>query len=102
VDLDEKRGHQRVRRYARDICDHHIKNGRRVVRRLGRQKLVAARDNVLTAFVGIRRRAIALLAAICGLLIELSAGKAVEGPNKQKDCQEGDGNMNASTHYPLK
>jgi integrase len=50
---------QRLRRCARNICDHHVKDRRRVAGRFQRQKLVAARNNVLTALVRIRRRAIA-------------------------------------------
>jgi hypothetical protein len=57
-----------------------------MVRGLRRKKMVAALDGSFAAVVGIRRRTIALVAAIRSLLIELPTGKAVEGANQQKDC----------------
>jgi hypothetical protein len=59
---------------------------RRMAGRVGCDKLVAAWNGSLAAVIGIRRRALALLAAIRRLLIELSTGEAVEGTYKQKDC----------------
>ncbi len=69
-----------------------------MVCRLGRYKLVAALNGGLTAVVGIRRRALALLAAIRSFLIELSTGEAVEGPDQQQDCESGDGDVQATAH----
>jgi hypothetical protein len=65
---------------------------------LGRHKVVPTLNGGFAAVVGIRRRALTLFTAIRSLLIELSASEAVERPNEQKDCKEGDGNVNASTH----
>ena len=72
-----------------------------MVRRLRSHKLIAVRNRTSTAIVGIRRRALALFAAVGCLLIELAAGKTVEGPRQQKNCQESDANMHTSTHTGL-
>ena len=69
-----------------------------MVRRLRRHQLVATWNGSFAALVGVRRRALALLAAIRSLLIEPSTSEAIERLNQQQDCQEGNGNMNASTH----
>jgi len=69
-----------------------------MIRGLGRQKMIAALDGSFTAVVGIRRRAFPLVAAIRSLLIELPTGEAVERSHQQKNCQEDNGNVNASTH----
>jgi hypothetical protein len=65
---------------------------------LGCHELVAAWHGRLATVIGIRRRALALLTAIRRFLIELSTGKAVERTYKQKDCQEGDGDVHATAH----
>jgi hypothetical protein len=57
-----------------------------MIRGLGDQKMTAALDGSFTAVVGVGRRAFPLVAAILGLLIELSTGEAIERPNQQKDC----------------
>ena len=98
VDLDEKRCQERLRRRARYICHGDIENGRRMVRRLGCHKLVAALNGSFAAVVWVRRRALALLAAIRSLLIKPSVGEAVEGPNEQKYCYEGDGDVHVTAH----
>jgi hypothetical protein len=69
-----------------------------MVWRLRRHKPVAALNGSLAAVVGIGRRALALLAAIRRFLIELSSGEAVEGTYKQEDCQNGDGDVQATAH----
>jgi len=71
-----------------------------MIGRLRRDKLVAVLNGGLTAVVGIRWRALAFLAAVRGLLIELATREAVERPHEQKYCQEGDGNENATTQSP--
>jgi hypothetical protein len=60
--------------------------------------LVPILNGSFAAVVGVRRRALALLTAIRGLLIELSASEAVERPNEQKDCCQGDGDVHETAH----
>jgi len=86
VDFDKKGRHQQLQCRARDIRHRDLESGRRMIRRLSRQKVVAVLNGSFAAVVGIRRRALALLTAIRSLLIELSTSEAVEGPNEQKDC----------------
>jgi hypothetical protein len=102
VNLNRQKGHQRLRSCIRDIHHNDIKNGRQMVRCLGSRKLVAVRNGSLAAVVGIRRRALAFLAAIRSFLIKPSAGEAVERPNQQKDCYEGDGDVHATAHSLIK
>jgi hypothetical protein len=98
LDLDKKRRYLQQQCRVRDIRHRDVKDGYRMVRGLGRYKLVTALDDSFAAAVGIRRRALALLATIRSLLIKPSAGEAVEGANKQKDCYEGDGDMTNPMH----
>jgi hypothetical protein len=98
MDLDEKSCQERLRRRVRDIRHDDIENRRRMVRRLGRNMLVAALNGSFAAVVGVRRRALALLTASRSLLIKPSAGEAVEGPNEQKYCYEGDGDVHVTAH----
>jgi hypothetical protein len=79
-----------------------MKNRRRMLRRFGCQKLVAALNCCFAAVVRVGRPAIALLAAIFGLLVELRSGKTVEGPHEQKNCGEGDDDLQTTTHSLLK
>ena len=98
VGHDRKKCDERLGCCVRNICRQEIKNGRRMAGSFGCDKLVAALNGRLAAVVGIRRRALALLAAIRRFLIELSTSKAVERTYKQKDCKDGNGNMHATAH----
>jgi hypothetical protein len=98
VNLDRKECDERLRYRARNICYQEYKNGRRMAGCLRCDKVVAAWHGRLAAVVGIRRRALALFAAIRRFLIELSTSKAVERTYKQKDCKDGNGNMHATAH----
>jgi hypothetical protein len=62
-------------------------------------KLAGARDGVLTALVGVRRRnAFAFETAIRSLAGRLTASKAVKRSDKQNDCHQADRNVNAAAH----
>jgi hypothetical protein len=89
---------QRGRCRARNIRREDIDSGRRMVGRLSCDKLAAPWKSRLAAVIGIRRRALALLAAICRLLVELPPREAVERAHEQKDCQNGDGDVQATAH----
>ena len=86
MDFDKKRSYQQPQCSAKGSFRCDIKNGRRMIRGLGDQKMIAALDGSFAAVVGVGRRAFSLVATIRGLLIELSTGEAVERPNQQKDC----------------
>ena len=65
-----------------------------------RHKLIAVWHGVLAAIVGFGcGSAFALETAIRSLLIKPSAGEAVEGPNEQKNCYEGDGDLTTTKHF---
>ena len=98
VNHDSKKCDDRRRCNARNICYQDIKNGRRMAGCLGRYKLVAALNGRLATVVGIRRRALALLAAIRRFLIELPAGEAIERTYKQQECQNGNGDVHGTAH----
>ena len=99
MEFDEKRcHHQRLRWRTRHLCHDGMKNGRRMLRRLGSQKLTAVLHRCFAAVVGICRLAVALLAAILSLLIRLRAGQTVEGPHEQKYCHEGDDDLQTTAH----
>jgi len=70
-----------------------------MMNRLRRHKLVVAGNGSFTALVGIRRIALALLAALSSLLIGWSAREAVGRQCEQQHGQETDYDLDTPTHF---
>jgi hypothetical protein len=98
VNLRTKECDERLGCRGRNICHQDIENGERMAGCLSRYKLVAALNGRLATVVGIRRRALALLAAIRRFLIELPAGEAIERTYKQQECQNRNGDVHGTAH----
>jgi hypothetical protein len=75
-----------------------MENGRRMLRRLGSQKLTAVLHCCFAAVVRICRLALALLAAILSILVRLWASQTVERPHEQEYCHEGDDDLQTAAH----